>query len=502
MGTSKLIPDPSRIEAGFQWHMIGVDGVQPPVNYWTESNVVWQEFLKAMKDRGLMMNQAGIPIDSPLLCEFVGQLRSWKQQGRYRPNGHISFSLRQGIGIDWEWYEIHPKKEAKIDMWKLECAADKIPPTVWLDRWGTCSERFREFILGSGLTGLAFLWIPDKGRYRAPQWYYTYATEPLGRGIDHPFFEPGLLSTYSSNPSFSGSEYRYGVRSFSKRFFRKEAKFENKVINELIDQFAPKDLNLSSYGEFLRMFLPRTDFAYIWGGGLTTILCCNNSTRQRLIEARILSDDEFKPVWVWDSVPQGRIALDAEHIACRPGHRFPIERWPIILAESERRQQAFFAHPKPERPSDLTRTLKHLKKRRKEFERVGVTEKKPSDELVAAFAGRLPALPKAWLQALCVVNGFLLGKWEFHTLSKLAEFDAELEASARYFIPDLPAKLLHISTDGCGDWHSLDLGTLNAHGDCRVIEIDHESSAIRREWPSVAGFLDDLMDEAETVSDE
>jgi hypothetical protein len=127
MDASDLIPDPERVEAGFHWHMIGVDSAKPPVNY-AEANEAWTGFLETLKQRGLVMNRLRIPIDSPFLPEFVEQLKKWKRQGRYRPSGSVLFKLRQGEAIEWEWYELRPRKMIELD-WLCPSLAREVART-------------------------------------------------------------------------------------------------------------------------------------------------------------------------------------------------------------------------------------------------------------------------------------------------------------------------------------------------------------------------------------
>jgi hypothetical protein len=498
---SDLIPNPERIEAGFHWHMIGLDSAKPPVNY-VEANAAWTDFLETLKQRGLMTNGLGIPIDSPFLPEFVEQLKKWKRQGRYRPNGRVLFKLRQGEGIDWEWYELRPKKEIDLDRWKLECAADKIPQTVHMDRWGTCSERFKALVESHGLTGLDFLWVPDKGRYRAPQWYYAYSSRPVGRGFDHVFFDERKAKHLWSEGQFVKPEYRNGARSFTKAFFRRDASFGQSDADALVCQFDSNDLQLGSYGEFARAFLPNADFAYLWGAALTTVLCCNAHARRILVQNNILTTDEFDPIWIWDWARSGATMLDDPQIPCRLGHRFTPERWQAIRADVEKRWLDFISHPKPERPSDLRTTLRKLKSLREAVSREGFTERKPSEAMLEAEVARLPGIPPAWSEVLKTINGFFINNWEVQPLSLLADFHRELDEGARHMNPQLPTRLLHITSDGCGDWHSLDLQSVNEKGDCRVLEFDHEATAIRCEWPSIADFLHDMLASIEHESSE
>lgn len=177
MEASDLIPDQERVVAGFSLHLSGVDEAKPHVNY-EEVNAEWTGYLENLRQRGLVMNQVGIPIDSPFLPDLVEQLKKWKRQGRYRPTGHVLFKLRQGEGIEWEWYELRPRKMIDIDLQKFECVADRIPQSVQLYSCGRCSERLKELVHQHGLTGLEFVWIPDKGRYRALQWHYAYGSRP------------------------------------------------------------------------------------------------------------------------------------------------------------------------------------------------------------------------------------------------------------------------------------------------------------------------------------
>ena len=68
------------------------------------------------------------------------------------------------------------------------------------------SEQVKALVEREGLSGLELLWLPDVGRAEAMQWYLPIPAEPLGRGLDHPWFDPSSLNREGRDPNRATNE--------------------------------------------------------------------------------------------------------------------------------------------------------------------------------------------------------------------------------------------------------------------------------------------------------
>src|SRR5687768_17087211 len=108
----------------------------------------------------------------------------------------LTESLEDSEAKSAEWFILHPKVEFNLEMrWNTgltSAKADKQKPTQ-IQRYATdsyFSESARSIIERHKLRGLEYVWVRDTGKFHAPQWFHIFAIAPLGRGIDHPWFDP------------------------------------------------------------------------------------------------------------------------------------------------------------------------------------------------------------------------------------------------------------------------------------------------------------------------
>jgi hypothetical protein len=139
-----------------------------------------------------MRNSAWITCDLswPRLPGLVERLKSDIEAGLVEMgSGYLEERLDTNAAQS-EWFQLQPVAH-------IARADAMLPGFHVAGRYGGCpvaSEQFREIAESAGLTGIEFLWVSDESRFRAMQWYRAFATQPLGRGVDHPWFDTATLA--------------------------------------------------------------------------------------------------------------------------------------------------------------------------------------------------------------------------------------------------------------------------------------------------------------------
>jgi hypothetical protein len=344
--------------------------------------------------------------------------------------------------------------------------------------------------------------VRDVGRYQAEQWYRALATKPLGRGLDHPFFDSAKIT----QPDYvkrwaSFEEWRFGKYWLNKSEFLPAVSFGIPILDGLAELCGPDGLKVKGFRQMLREFIPPVDFAYVWGYELP-ILCCNARARDLLLKNHLLSANDFTPIWVWDKPPEGATVLDREGQKCVLPYPMEASRWEPLQEQLRLQQQDFLAHPKSKCATTAVEVL----------ERFRASQKPRSSHATVppqlASAGDLPRLPKLWDQVLDLSDDYFLlratdesakrsATYEVVSRSGLVEFQKMTEESAQHFIPDFPRNLTHFAHDGEGNWLSFDLKTVTPEGDCRMLKWRHDTLCVVQEWPSIVQLLEESLELAE-----
>jgi len=498
----RLIPDPARVVAGFEFRISSTDHRPEFVELAKELEAALR---RALERRGVKANKAGLAIDSPQFEHLYKALKEVNETGLFgRETGYAAISgkfvfalVPESLG--WEWFEIRPHSHSSIDFTSWACRADRMPTGLtWVDN-NFLTERSRRVIEEAGLSGLEFTWVRDLGRYQAEQWYHAMATKPLGRGLDHPFLD----ATKFNQPDYvkrwaSPEEWRFGKWSLKKSEFSSTARFGVAALDGLVGLCSSDALEVKGFRQMLREFIPATDFAYVWSYALPN-LCCNARAREVLLKNKLLTAEDFSPIWIWDEAPKGAAILDCEGQKCVRPYPMAAEIWKGIEEKVRIDHENFLAHTK----SPCVTTAAEVLARFQATHSIGLTGVPPR----LATEPPLPQLPKLWEEVLCSTSGYWMLNtwaseqkttgWEVVSPSDLAEFQKTTEESAQHFIPDFPKDQTHFAHDGCGDWLSFDLSSLTQEGDCRVRLWSHSYLCVMQEWPSIVQLLEESLELAE-----
>jgi hypothetical protein len=435
-----------------------------------------------------------------------------------------------------EWFLIDaPHSGCDSDFYLGEyptCHADRYLPTQHVLAENHVSERFVEAVKSAGLTGLEFLWVRDKGRYAAPQWYRAIASLPLGHGVDHPWFDfrrffNGRMLYRQSRladeffrdalgdrlPLYEAGTLRppdaivrAGVRDFDNRHLDEGWTTRTDAIDEVIRGFPSDDslgLSIAGVPRYLRAYLPGTDFAYSWSMTDTGTrgfvpsynLCCNRKARQALLAAKLVQASALRGILTLDSPPPGRQDLDAVAGGCPPQVHRPDEL--IELRRMEvRYRTAFDAKQRPSRRPDMKRAVKLLrqaKKQHPEAFKPGLSAKRAATVL----AGLPFALPSSWVEVLGVSNGMTLesenAQFTTTPIEQLATYHVDRVTDRKRNDEDYSASLLYVGETDGGDHLTLESDGRPGLDTAPVVLLSHEDFSVERRWESIAEFLEAII---------
>ena len=381
--------------------------------------------------------------------------------------------------------------------------------------WLFLGEKFVTFLEKNGVTGLDTLSCPDTGKYAAPQWWVPVPTSFVGRGVDHPWFDPttrgqfkeeGYLEVQPTDP-----KWKIGVR--------KSALAQSRPIHtgltaldalfEALREFEPNyRITLSTPHRLLRAHLPETDFAYLRVAApfereaqrLDSVrLCCSATMRETLVNERLALPTDFVGLEVVDGPGDSPVFDDQPP----PPYAWDVKERARREEAVERMREKLAKKPKPERPvtplpiSKLVPKIKRVVKRQTgEKAAKGATVEQL--DAVEAKIGR--KLPTRWRELLTAINGFDIDN------SDALDGTAELRISDTEHLADVNegnhemAELLELrdSHIGVGDNDLGDpifLAAGDGDGDdCPVIHVDHETSEIVMTWPAIGLFLADAVE--------
>jgi hypothetical protein len=468
-----------------------------------------------------------IDLDSPKLAELVPVLEQLQNDQVAKPGtGYLTQSLTDDAENQTGWFQLSKdlkKLEAgpRCDYWIHATKADRMKPGIDVAsaRFGfAVSERFREVVEKHRLTGVEFVWIPDQGKYRAPQWYLPIAHNSLGRGLDHPWFDRKKLNKHPDCRKKEEALWRCGVTWFFEKNLRDKPDFGSAIKDRLFYLFRNcRGICFVTFLTVLRSHLPPTDFAYFggerdsWGecngkkckdsyrstGGRG--LCVNRQTRDLLIANKVSRAEDWAGIQVLDKPYKDAAVLDRLY-PDPPGPLFTDEEIGWIRAEEAKAWAAFVQKPKPAPVASLSRSLELLKAR-KRMEPAKWASAASSKAIERASKALPRPLPTAWQKVLRTANGGVLDDCELAngaacaipSTEELPKFHEEQLAAARCLDPQFPDHFLHVVQSQIGDFICLDTSTQTKDGDCPVLLVSHETGEVEREWDNVATFLDELL---------
>lgn len=506
---------------------------------------------RTFADAGFRMSGrrwAEVPLDDPpALLSLVERLEALVCDDVVRvAAGHLAFRLEDDEGALLEWFELDPARTFPLRRSApyQEFSAGDLPPGCHVASGGThfVSEAFKRAVEQEGLTGLELLWVKDTGRYRASQWYEAMPVAPIGRGLDHPWFDRAafeawwarggdtLAMTERAIAASHGVERlvfeasrdelprrrakaigkearRFGARVFDNRFFRAGAGFadeRDRLVRLFVFEDLLNSLRVSSPLVVLRRFLPPTDFAFSWGGldggarDDDTVrfgrVCFNRRVRDVLLRRKLVRPHECRGVRVLDEAPPDSSVFDDPERS--PPRLIGVDELARLREDEARHWARFVSRPRQERAVTLVAALALLKAaRRQQAEGFGKPARPKALDAAEAELGR--PLPAGWRAVLQLADGFENTSVEepcrVMGTAEIASFHRETRHSVERTLGRPEPGLVFVGHWSAGDLLALEAPPGPRREGCPVLRIDHEDLTEARRWNGVAELLDELL---------
>lgn len=396
-----------------------------------------------------------------------------------------------------EWFVVRDSpifQDGETDSWKVlipSCKACRIARGVHVIEDNMVSERFKMVVETEGFSGIEFLWVEDKGRYQAMQWYLAVATQPLLNPVDHPWYDATRDISLKKDP-FNSRE------RVDPATIRSDWTTGCKIKDAVIEKFPKQTLGFSVHGlmRFLRCGLLDTDFAFVQG---TNQLAFRRHVRDKLLEKGLLIGEVYtSPILILDELPAGQ--REVPEVPGGPQPRVPLDQLADLKRQQEEKYKLFLEKELPVRKASLKASLSLLRKAKRAHPEDYVTGAGP--QRLKPFLETLPhPLPESWCKVLGITNGGMItfsdddvDICEPVPIQELAKCHADLEREAMKADDDFPQGYLFVASVGNGDYYALDRREAGKDDkDCPIALYDHEENRYSQSWDSVAMFLDEKL---------
>ena len=371
---------------------------------------------------------------------------------------------RQFVG-ESDWYELTPAyfKDNTI-CGRIETAGENgqklYVPTIKAFQemstgpksWGRniyVPERVRDFCLKSGLEGLEFCWLRDKGKYQVEQYFEVFGTRRVPRmAVDFDIKD------------------KKNIQAAGGMLPKIAEVFHELQMVDLPDCYLASDL---PQGGIAYAYIPTTFSC----SGRYTILIHRDAAKQ-MVEQKAVPPTALRPVQVVGEVPGGYTLVETSPVP-RPRQDF----LDAMLAEYETLKNS----PRPIRQvtgKDALKILRLAKKERKDDFRKALPKAKKEALADTAYAPLMPYYSVA-------NGGFLSDEYQLlscdEAVAENEEFHRALAAE------ELADKPIGVVIGKCADGDAI----LLCGSD--VIRFGHEAPETTAKWPSLHQFIVDAINE-------
>lgn len=445
---------------------LGSDG-RP--NYYDEEK--YKQNIEFVHSLGLKCDCVGwckLDLSNPRTSEIFDQISTFCKENGWRARGNYT---RKYVDVKSDWYELIPSnfkdntlydeietvtKEGEPITTSIIRAFHELNPTP--KEWGRdlyIPERFRNFIIENNIDDLDFCWVKDKGKYEAEQYFHIYGKQPIA----HVAGDFGFKKSDHNRVNETGGRLPEIANIF----------YELQYVN-LQDCYLANDLPDSG---IVYAYIPDT---YSCSGRHTLLIY--KDIAESLLQQKILPASALRPAPVVKELPGGYVLKKTEPLK-RPTQQF------IDMMLSEYNNIKMSNRPiRMVSEKDALKILRIAKKERTEDFQKALTKSKAQAQGIYTTAYS-PVCPY-----YCVANGgFLSDEYEFLSYSKAVQENDELQRNLD------AEKLLDTKPEGiviakCPDG---DVILLCNNGD--VIRFSHEAPEITEQWPSLAQFFVDTINE-------
>jgi hypothetical protein len=466
---------------------------------------------KFYKDLGLKCFSgcwSEIELDSPKFSEFYEAVLYHRKKSKADFIGLCSLTqeIIESEKKPIEWYELNPDnsifdfitptKINKIDIEKIK--ADKIPQDIHLGTGGFynihCDEIFKQFCIDNNFSGVDFIWMIDQSKFEANQWFVPVIEKPIGRGIDHPWFNHKTLKGSDSwqpiNPM-----WRTGVFHFSTNQFKKNISFnENQKKIYSLFKKSKNTLTVISNRRVLRNELPNTDFAYNWKSEdfirdniarKQRGICINRKTRNLLLENGFVTIDEVSPIEVIDIFTSNNGTNSSFEY---PSSIYSQEEISLIKNDINTLYETHLSKKLPQKEITLKDALSILKKqksKRQEDFNSGIRINNAKQDF--------KFIPEDYLKILSISNGCSLNpECELLLLNEIISKTKEKNDYLMQINGFISKDTYVIAESINGDWYSINAIRANEnYGE--ITRISHETCTKEYNWKNTAEFIFDML---------
>lgn len=461
----------------------------------SRADEIWMNFCASVQVPLTNSIWVEIDFDSPKFQALVPALRDLLAREPLEIHeAEAWFGLSKSASAEAGWHAIYGWTEPKpITFLRGEyrmsrtqtppCRADKAPPGVHIMA-NLVSEKFKAVVEAHGFSGAEFFWMQDVGKCKAMQWYKLVPQYWLGNGFDHPWFDPATADEDQKKQRGR----RAGVGQFRSDQLRSNVAFDEHWKNDFIQLCGTGRFEFGFPKPLLHEFLPQSDFAETSNGHV----CVTRRVLEVLLRERLIQQKETGAILVTDTAPPDVNIYDTPDDRMRP--LVSPEELRLIKDNEAKLWAKHLANPKPPRVPSLDRSLKLLKRAKKNAPDDFGRKASPAD--IASVNAALPyTLPAAWEKVLAVAEVFSFAEGEFEVvlLSRLAEYQKEVRDGLTEEQSEIPSKALFFTQGAAGDFHCFDLDSLQPDGECRVLLISHETNEPEAQWPSIAEFIEETF---------
>ncbi len=238
-------------------------------------------------------------IDKLKQISGLAKTRDLKLRGTYR---------KKSVDASAKWYRFSPKNDFAMSDYSYvqrlgnysyyKIKAYKAPKRCNI-MGGFVSQTFVDSYKELKLTGLDFIWVPDNGKYQAVSFYNPIFLKRAERCI-----YPGQMSYLEKEIYDIGTlapivdKYDFSVVNA----YYKQADFPEGRLCEVEKYMDNMNVVLPFAVEYDSM--PDTDFAYCVLNGYIPIFLIRDEALQKMINAGVVTKDDFEPVLCTDSKEQ------------------------------------------------------------------------------------------------------------------------------------------------------------------------------------------------------
>lgn len=387
--------------------------------------------------------------------------------------------------------------------------ASAMRPNVHLaqrDSTHVVSEKFIEAVIHNGLSGLEYLSLEDEPNPAPLAWFQVFASNPIGRGLDHPLLDRAAFERTSRELAAAPWLCNGWTHVWDTSHMKQGAEIGDERLAHL-QRIVGNCFRILGNPRFVREQLPSTDFAYWWssathqdcrpGRGRFRDLCCNARVRAALIADGVATPRAFRAMRLVDEHEADAEILDRRPLPLPPPTFTPEE----AAAERARREAIKLSAPAADtslRFASWLEAEQYLTMRLND----GTATWTPMSagrvkEALANPAAR--ACPKAWRMLLPLIPESVddpdSGGIEFECGTPRDDMWHEQNEEND---PDSPLKGdIAIAWSPDGDWFAIRPSDPAMPEEARVTWWDHETLRAHQEWPSVCAFVAELVETAD-----